>query len=76
MAKSIAEEVILSDTWPSGLACGATVTVTPHDYGAVPVRGKLVRLTHRDVAIQRVDPRAGKLVVHFPRLGYTLEATE
>lgn len=72
---SAAGPALVQDTWPAGMEIGATVTVTPQDYGAVPVAGKLLRLTHRDIAIQRSDPRAGELTVHFPRLGYKVEAT-
>jgi hypothetical protein len=72
---STVEPALVPDAWPAGLKMGATVTVTPQDYGAVPVAGKLLRLTHRDIAIQRIDPRAGELTVHFPRLGYKVEAT-
>ena len=67
--------VCAADAWPAGLAPGTPVTVTPQDYGAVPVAGQLLRLTHRDIAIQRNDPRAGDVVVHFPRLGYKVEKT-
>ncbi|PLW81554.1 glutathione S-transferase family protein [Kineobactrum sediminis] len=57
----------------AGLAVGTEVTVTPEDYGAVPVTGELVRLTHEDIALRRRDERAGEVVVHFPRLGYRVE---
>ncbi len=63
---------IAGDAWPP-LEAGCRVTVTPQDYGAVPVAGELVRLTHEDVAIRREDSRAGEVVVHFPRLGYRVE---
>jgi hypothetical protein len=59
--------------WPR-LAENAIVTVTPQDYGSVPVRGSLLRLTHSEIAIRREDPLAGEVVVHFPRRGYTVEA--
>ena len=39
-----------------------------------PVVGELLRLTIDDVAIRRVDPLAGEVVVHFPRIGYRVEA--
>ena len=58
---------------PLGLAPGAAVTVAPDDYGIVPVAGELVRLTMDDIAIRRSDPRAGEVVVHFPRVGYRVE---
>ena len=55
------------------MAQGTRVTVTPEDYGAVPVMGELLRLTQYDVAIKRSDPQTGDVVVHFPRIGYRLE---
>ncbi|MEJ2533771.1 MAG: glutathione S-transferase family protein [Halioglobus sp.] len=71
----VATGEIAPDAWPA-IPAGSAVTVTPHDYGAVPVAGTLLRLTHADIAIRREDPRAGELVVHFPRLGYELEVSQ
>jgi glutathione S-transferase len=59
---------------PSGLNAGQRVTVTPDDYGKVPVAGELVTLDYHSIAIRRVDARAGEVVVHFPRLGYVVAA--
>ena len=70
---SVAEPQISDDSWPS-LTDGATVVVTPQDYGAVPVQGTILRLTHTEVAIRREDALAGEVVVHFPRAGYQVEA--
>ena len=58
---------------PLGLAPGVAVTVAPDDYGVVPVAGELLRLTMDDIAIRRSDPRAGEVVVHFPRVGYRVQ---
>jgi hypothetical protein len=49
------------------------VEVSPDDYGIVPVTGDLVQLTADRIAIRRNDPRAGELVVHFPRIGYRVD---
>jgi hypothetical protein len=57
---------------PLGLAEGQRVTVTPDDYGKVPVEGELVTLRVQEVALRRVDERAGEVVVHFPRIGYVV----
>lgn len=70
--QSVAEVLVLAEAM-SGLAAGMPVAVTPEDYGAVPVAGELVRLTHEDIAIRRTDSRAGEVVVHFPRSGYRVE---
>ena len=64
----------MSPTDPAGLVTGQRVTVTPDDYGKVPVAGELVTLDLHEIAVRRVDARAGEVVVHFPRLGYVVEA--
>ena len=56
-----------------GFAAGDTVSVTPNDYAQDPVTGSLVGLTHEEVVIQRTDPRAGRVHVHFPRVGFRVE---
>ncbi|HSN71158.1 MAG TPA: glutathione S-transferase family protein [Steroidobacteraceae bacterium] len=66
------EQVDESD--PLGLAAGARVAVTPDDYGKVPVEGQLVALSLDEIAVRRDDPRVGEIVVHFPRIGYRVEA--
>ena len=70
---AVAKPLISDDAWPS-LAENTAVVVTPQDYGAVPVPGSLLRLTHSEVAIRREDKRVGEVVVHFPRTGYRVEA--
>ncbi|MGI9246526.1 MAG: glutathione S-transferase family protein [Steroidobacteraceae bacterium] len=59
---------------PSGLRAGQLVTVTPDDYGKVPVTGELVGLDAARISIAREDARAGRVHVHFPRLGYVVGA--
>ena len=56
-----------------GISPGETVTITPLDYAFDPVAGELVIAAANELAIRRVDERAGELVVHFPRVGYRLE---
>lgn len=58
---------------PLGLRVGEPVVVTPDDYGKVPVAGELVTLQLHEVAVRRTDPKAGTVVVHFPRIGYRVE---
>ena len=57
-----------------GIALGAQVTVTPTDYALDPVAGTLVEASADRLAIARSDPRAGDVVVHFPRIGFELKA--
>ena len=56
-----------------GLSVDDPVVVIPDDYGRVPVAGSLVTLQLHEVAVRRTDPRAGTVVVHFPRVGYRVE---
>ena len=55
---------------PNGRKPGDLVDVMPDDYGKVAVRGTLIALSAQHVAIQRHDPQAGEIVVHFPRAGF------
>jgi glutathione S-transferase len=58
---------------PLGFKVGDKVSVTPDDYGKNPVTGELVTLLIDEVAVQRVDPRVGRVVTHFPRMGYRVD---
>jgi glutathione S-transferase len=58
---------------PPGLHLGDTAAVTPTDYGMFPVKGRLVSCGTRSVAIERNDPEAGTVVVHFPRIGFVVD---
>ncbi len=44
--------------------------IAASDYGGDPVRGRLVHADRFEIALQRSDPRAGIVVVHFPRAGF------
>ncbi|KIJ56597.1 hypothetical protein M422DRAFT_22753 [Sphaerobolus stellatus SS14] len=55
------------------VAKGDIVTVTPEDYGrSHPTKGKLVSLTREEMVIE-VAGTMGTVLVHFPRLGYTVK---
>lgn len=56
-----------------GFDAGDAIAVTATDYGSEAVAGALVGLTAERVTIERRDPRAGTVHVHFPRLGYQLQ---
>lgn len=58
---------------PEGVAIGAAVTVTPVDYGLVPVAGRLDYCTAHACAVLRDDPEAGAVRVHFPRSGFRID---
>ena len=59
-----------------GLARGDAVTVSATDYARDPVAGRLVGLSREEVAIERHDDRAGRVVVHFPRIGFQIRAED
>jgi glutathione S-transferase len=74
-SESVATPFIEQGAFPV-LAAGTKVTVTPDDYGSIPVEGALEVMTGQEVAIRREDDRAGEVVVHFPRVGYRVEIQE
>ena len=53
---------------------GDGVVVTPDDYGAVPVTGKLLVLDHHRVVIERTTDALGRTALHFPRIGFRVDA--
>jgi len=55
---------------PNGRKPGDQVDVAPDDYGKMKVRGEIVALSSQQIAIRRHDPRAGEVIVHFPRAGF------
>jgi glutathione S-transferase len=63
-----AEQADLHD--PNGRKPGDRIEVMPDDYGKIKVSGEIVALSSQHIAIRRYDPRAGEVVVHFPRAGF------
>lgn len=59
---------------PLELESGQAVAVFADDYGQDRVTGALVHLDHARISIQRTADRAGDLQVHFPAIGYAIEA--
>jgi glutathione S-transferase len=55
-------------------APGAEVAIRPEGYVTEAVTGTLVQVDRFDVAIRRADPALGEVIVHFPRVGYTIKA--
>ena len=55
---------------PNGRKPGDRVEVMPDDYGKIKVSGEIAALSSDHIAIRRHDPRAGEVVVHFPRVGF------
>jgi len=55
-----------------GIAIGEKVVVAATDTGTDPIEGALYAATKDQISIAREDPRAGKVVVHFPRIGFEM----
>jgi len=76
VARSATGTVPVTVEQGQAFAAGDAVTVTPTDYAQDSVTGLIVGLTNDEVAIERHDERAGRVVVHFPRLGYQVKKAE
>jgi hypothetical protein len=59
---------------PNGITPGTPVIVRSADIARDPIEGELAYVANDEIAITRRDPRAGEVVVHFPRIGYELSA--
>ncbi|MGF6690887.1 glutathione S-transferase [Metapseudomonas resinovorans] len=59
---------------PNGFAAGQKVLVAATDYGVDPVEGELMFVGREEIILRRQDERAGVVHVHFPRLGFRIEA--
>jgi hypothetical protein len=49
------------------------VSISPSDYAEDRIKGEIIGTTVSSVSIRRNDPRVGDVVVHFPKIGYTVE---
>jgi glutathione S-transferase len=72
IARSSTPAPLAATSDAEGFAPGDRVEVLPTDYGLDPSAGELVACTPDEIAVRRVDPRAGELIVHFPRASYDL----
>ncbi|WP_322982141.1 glutathione S-transferase family protein [Pseudomonas sp. C11] len=59
---------------PNGFQPGQMVRIAAVDYGVDPVEGELLYAGREELILRREDERAGTVHVHFPRLGFRLEA--
>ena len=57
-----------------GIALGSRVTISSESFGPEPTDGELVAATRMHFTLRREDARAGRVHVHFPRIGYQLKA--
>lgn len=59
---------------PNGFAVAQRVQIAATDYGVDPVEGELVFAGVEELILRREDERAGTVHVHFPRLGFAIQA--
>jgi glutathione S-transferase len=59
---------------PGGFSVGQDVTVAAADYGVDPTAGRLAWQDAEEIVIARDDERAGRVHVHFPRIGFRITA--
>jgi glutathione S-transferase len=57
---------------PDGVALGDRVTVTPVDYGLIPVAGELVACSTAETVVAREAAEVGRVMTHFPRAGFEI----
>jgi glutathione S-transferase len=57
----------------NGITFGDRVEIVPTDYGIAPVTGELIVSKSDEIAIKRIDEKAGEVYVHFPRVGYKID---
>jgi glutathione S-transferase len=55
-----------------GIELGSRVTVNAETFGQEPTEGILRAATRTRYTLERTDERAGRLHVHFPRIGFVL----
>ena len=58
----------------NGFQPGQAVRIAAVDYGVDPVEGELLFSGREELILRREDERAGTVHVHFPRLGFRIEA--
>ncbi|MGY2289383.1 glutathione S-transferase family protein [Pseudomonas sp. SDO528_S397] len=59
---------------PNGFKPGQQVTIAATDYGVDPVAGELLFAGREALILRRTDARGGTVHVHFPRMGFRIEA--
>ena len=59
---------------PDGMQLGDPVVVLADEYGSGVVAGRLAPSDLHEIAVRRETPRAGEVVVHFPREEYAVVA--
>ena len=57
-----------------GIALGSRVRISSESFGPEATEGELMAATRMHYTLRRTDERAGIVHVHFPRIGYSLNA--
>ena len=55
-----------------GIPLGSRVTIAAESFGQEPTEGILRAASRTHYTLERTDERAGRLHVHFPRIGFVL----
>ena len=58
----------------NGFSAGQAVNIAATDYGTDPVAGELLFAGREELILRRTDERGGTVHVHFPRLGFCIQA--
>jgi glutathione S-transferase len=56
----------------AGIEPGQLVSVTPTDYGKIPVTGTLAALNDSEIIVERETPETGPVMTHFPNIGFQI----
>ena len=59
-----------------GIPLGTEVTITAESFGPEPTTGTLLAATRTRYTLARNDERAGRVHVHFPRIGFVLKKAD
>lgn len=72
------DSLLVDDTFQDehGIALGSRVSIASDSFGPEPTTGELIAATRMHYSLRRLDPRAGEVFVHFPRIGYVLKKEE
>lgn len=63
-------EEMIEAAFLDNVQAGQLVSVMPIDYGFQPVNGELLAAGIDEIAVARNDDKVGRIVVHFPRIGF------
>jgi len=71
-APAVLPEEVFEDL--NGFKAGQQVTISATDYGTDPVAGELLFAGREELILRRTDERGGTVHVHFPRMGFCIQA--